>query len=165
ALPFLLQMSLGRTDVETGLLLTPWPIVVAFVAPIAGYLSEKRSVALLGGGGLFVLCLGMVLVALLPAQASDPDIIWRLALCGAGFGFFQAPNLKALTMSAPAERSGAASGVIPTARLIGQASGAALVAACFTLAGDGGAGVALWIGALIAGVACVMSFLRVLARE
>lgn len=165
ALPFLLQMSLGRSDVATGLLLTPWPIVVAFAAPIAGYLSERRSVALLGGGGLLVLCVGMVLVALLPAHASDADIMWRLALCGAGFGFFQAPNLKALTTSAPAERSGAASGVIPTARLIGQASGAALVAACFTLAGNDGAGVALWIGALIAGLACVVSFLRVLAGE
>ncbi|WP_088143637.1 MFS transporter [Achromobacter xylosoxidans] len=164
ALPFLLQMSLGRSDVATGLLLTPWPIVVAFAAPIAGYLSERRSVALLGGG-LLVLCVGMALVALLPAHASDADIMWRLALCGAGFGFFQAPNLKALTTSAPAERSGAASGVIPTARLIGQASGAALVAACFTLAGNDGAGVALWIGALIAGLACVVSFLRVLAGE
>ncbi len=165
ALPFLLQMSLGRTDVATGLLLTPWPLLVAFTAPIAGYLSERHSVALLGGSGLLVLCVGMLLVAQLPEHASDADIIWRLALCGAGFGFFQAPNLKALTMSAPAERSGAASGVIPTARLIGQAAGAALVAACFAVAGQDGAGVALWIGALIAGVACAVSFLRVLARD
>jgi DHA2 family multidrug resistance protein-like MFS transporter len=70
-----------------------------------------------------------------------------------------------LTTSAPAERSGAASGIIPTARLLGQASGAALVAACFTLVGAGGAQVALWIGALLAGVACVVSFLRILAQE
>lgn len=165
ALPFLLQMSLGRTDVATGLLLTPWPLLVAFTAPIAGYLSERHSVALLGGSGLLVLCVGMLLVAQLPEYASDADIIWRLALCGAGFGFFQAPNLKALTMSAPAERSGAASGVIPTGRLIGQAAGAALVAACFAVVGQDGAGVALWIGALIAGVACAVSFLRVLARD
>ena len=165
ALPFLFQMSLGRSDVETGLLLTPWPVVVAVAAPIAGYLSETRSVALLGGGGLLVLCIGMVLVALLPAHASDADIIWRLAVCGAGFGFFQAPNLKALTTSAPPERAGAASGIIPTSRLIGQATGAALVAACFTLVGQDGATTALWIGALIAGAACVVSFLRVLARE
>ncbi len=165
ALPFLFQMSLGRSDVQTGLLLTAWPVVVAVTAPLAGFLSERRSVALLGGGGLLVLCVGMVLVALLPARASDADIIWRLAVCGAGFGFFQSPNLKALTTSAPAERSGAASGIIPTARLIGQASGAALVAACFTLLGAAGAQAALWIGALLAAVACVVSFLRILARE
>ena len=159
-MPFLFETVLGRSQVQTGFLLTPWPVVVAIMAPIAGRLSERRSVALLGGVGLLVLCAGMALLGLLPRQASVADITWRLAICGAGFGFFQSPNLKALIASAPRERSGAASGIIPTARLLGQALGAALVAACFTVMGETGAITALWLGSAFAGVASFVSFLR-----
>jgi len=160
SLPFLFEAVQGRTQVEAGFLLTPWPAVVAIAAPIAGRLSERRSVALLGGGGLLVLCAGMALLGMLPRDAGALNIAWRLAVCGAGFGFFQAPNLKALTADAPPERSGAASGVIPTARLLGQALGAALVAACFTAAGEAGTVAAFWLGSAFAGAACLMSFSR-----
>jgi len=83
-----------------------------------------------------------------------------MALCGAGFGFFQAPNLKALMSSAPPERSGGASGVVGVARLLGQTSGAALVALCFHLAGVAGSTAALWLGAVSAGLAAVASLAR-----
>ncbi|HEY1720940.1 MAG TPA: MFS transporter [Magnetospirillaceae bacterium] len=165
SLPFLFETVLGRSQVETGFLLTPWPVVVALMAPIAGRLSERHSVALLGGIGLVGLCIGMGLLALLPAHATTADIAWRLAICGAGFGFFQSPNLKALMTSAPRERAGAASGMIPTARLLGQALGAALVAACFTAFGDIGAITALWIGCGFAGAAGVASLLRLYRGE
>jgi DHA2 family multidrug resistance protein-like MFS transporter len=83
-----------------------------------------------------------------------------MCLCGAGFGFFQSPNLKALMASAPRERSSGASGVIATARLLGQATGAALVALCFGLAGRHGPTLALGLGAAFAGLASVASGLR-----
>ena len=67
------------------------------------------------------------------------DIVWRMAVCGIGFGFFQAPNLKALMSSAPPGRSGSASSIVATARLTGQTIGAALAALCFGLAGRDGA--------------------------
>ncbi len=83
-----------------------------------------------------------------------------MALCGAGFGFFQSPNLRAIMMSAPASRAGGASGMIGTVRLLGQASGAALVAACFNISGARGAVIALWLGALCAALASIASFSR-----
>ncbi|HEY0524849.1 MAG TPA: MFS transporter [Stellaceae bacterium] len=160
SLPFLLSEVLGWSQVQVGFLMTPWPVVVAIVAPIAGRLSDRYSVALLGGIGLVGLCLGLSLLALLPVDPTVTDIAWRMAVCGAGFGFFQSPNLKALMASAPRERSGAASGIIPTARLIGQAAGAAIVAACFIVAGGRGAIAALWVGSAFAGAASFASFLR-----
>jgi len=165
SLPFLFEGALGRSAVETGFLMTSWPILVAIIAPFAGRLSERHSVAFLGGGGLVGLSLGMALLALLPDHPTAADITWRMAICGAGFGFFQSPNLKALMASAPAERAGAASGVIPTARLLGQATGAALVAACFTVAGEAGAFLALWIGSAFAAGASIASFLRLYRSE
>lgn len=160
ALPFLLQTTLGYTQVETGFLITPWPVVVAFMAPIAGRLSDRYPAGALGGVGLALMAIGMALLALMPADPPIWDIAWRMAVCGAGFGFFQSPNLRAIMMSAPASRAGGASGMVGTVRLLGQASGAALVAACFNVSDTQGAVAALWLGGLCAALACLASFSR-----
>ncbi|EIT22960.1 MFS transporter, partial [Yersinia pestis] len=91
SLPFFLQTVLGRDEVATGLLLTPWPLATMVIAPIAGRLVERYHAGLLGGIGLAVFASGLFLLAVLPANPSDVDIIWRMILCGAGFGLFQTP--------------------------------------------------------------------------
>ncbi|MBV9462163.1 MAG: MFS transporter [Bradyrhizobium sp.] len=161
ALPFYFEDVLGRSQVETGFFMTPWPLVVAIMAPIGGRLSDRFSAGVLGGLGLILLGLGMALLAMLPTNPSVADIVWRMMICGFGFGFFQTPNMKAIMTSAPPHRSGSASGIVATARLIGQTTGAALAALCFSLAGGDGATVALAMGTVFAGVGAVMSFLRV----
>jgi DHA2 family multidrug resistance protein-like MFS transporter len=162
SLPFYFEGDLGRSQVETGFLMTPWPVVVAIVVPIAGRLSDRHSPAVLGGFGLALLCLGMALLALLPVHPTVLDIGWRMAICGFGFGFFQSPNLKALMASAPPGRSGGASGIVATARLLGQTTGAALVALCFGISSTSGAALALALGAAFAGAASIASFLRLM---
>ncbi|WP_158902829.1 MFS transporter [Burkholderia sp. L27(2015)] len=163
SLPFYFETALGRSQVETGFLMTPWPVVVGLMAPIAGRLSDKYSPAALGGIGLSALCVGMVLLALLPPHPSVFNIVWRMGVCGAGFGFFQAPNLRAIMSSAPPHRSGSASGIVATARLMGQTIGAALVALCFTLSAARGPTLALATGAVFAGVASIASLMRMFA--
>ena len=163
SLPFYFETVLGRSQVETGFLMTPWPVVVGLMAPIAGRLSDKYSPAALGGIGLSALCVGMVLLALLPPHPSVFNIAWRMGVCGAGFGFFQAPNLRAIMGSAPPHRSGSASGIVATARLLGQTIGAALVALCFTLSTARGPTLALATGAVFAGVASIASLMRMFA--
>ncbi len=160
ALPFYFEDVLGRSQVETGLLMTPWPLVVAIMAPIGGRLSDRFSAGILGGLGLIILALGMALLAMLPANPSVPDIVWRMMVCGFGFGFFQTPNMKAIMSSAPPHRSGSASSIVATARLIGQTTGAAAAALCFSLAGREGAALALALGTGFAALGSVMSFLR-----
>jgi MFS transporter, DHA2 family, multidrug resistance protein len=160
SLPFYFEDVLLRSQVETGFFMTPWPLVVAIMAPIGGRLSDRFAAGLLGGLGLLMLVLGMTLLATLPAAPSVANIVWRMMVCGMGFGFFQTPNMKAIMSSAPPHRSGSASGIVATARLIGQTTGAALAALCFSLAGREGATLALALGAGFAGVGSVMSFLR-----
>ncbi|WP_295850411.1 MFS transporter [Tardiphaga sp.] len=164
SLPFYFEDILHRSQVETGFLLTPWPLVVAIMAPIAGRLSDRYPAGILGGLGLALLCLGMMLLALLPSEPSVANIVWRMVICGAGFGFFQAPNMKAFMASAPAGRSGGASGMVATARLIGQTTGAALAAFCFGLVGHEGATLALALGAGFAAIGCLLSFSRLAIR-
>jgi MFS transporter, DHA2 family, multidrug resistance protein len=160
ALPFYFEDVLHRSQVETGFFMTPWPLVVAIMAPIGGRLSDRYPVGILGGFGLVLLGIGMTLLALLPDQPSVINIVWRMAICGLGFGFFQTPNLRAIMSSAPSGRSGGASGIVATARLTGQTTGAALAALCFALADRHGATVALALGAGFAAVGSIMSFLR-----
>jgi DHA2 family multidrug resistance protein-like MFS transporter len=160
SLPFYFEDILLRTQVETGFFMTPWPLVVAFMAPIGGRLSDRYPAGILGSFGLALLCVGMVLLATLPAAPSIVNIVWRMAICGFGFGFFQTPNLRTLMSSAPPDRSGSASGIVATARLTGQTIGAALAALCFGLAGRDGATLALALGAGFAALGSVMSVLR-----
>ena len=165
SLPFYFEHVLGRNPVETGFLLTPWSAVVAVMAPIAGRLSDRYPPGLLGGIGLAIMAVGMASLAMMPADASVLNIGIRMAICGAGFGFFQSPNLKALMASAPRERAGGASGVVATARLLGQATGAALVALSFGIAGEHGPTLALSLGAGFAAAAAVASGLRLVTPQ
>ena len=160
SLPFYFEEVLLRSQVETGFFMTPWPLVVAIMAPIGGRLSDRYPAGILGGLGLALLGVGMALLAMLPATPGVANIVWRMAICGLGFGFFQTPNMRALMSSAPPGRSGSASGIVATARLTGQTIGAALAALCFSLAGHQGAALALALGAGFAAVGSVMSFLR-----
>jgi DHA2 family multidrug resistance protein-like MFS transporter len=160
SLPFYLQDALGRSQVETGLLMTPWPLTVAVVAPIAGRLSDRYSPGLLGGTGMVAMAGGLVLLALLPAHPATADIIWRMVICGFGFGLFQTPNNRAMLGVTPRSRTGAAGGMLSTARLLGQTVGAALVAVVFGLVPHHGTTVTLLVGAGCAVVAAGVSLLR-----
>ncbi|CNH45091.1 putative transport protein [Yersinia aldovae] len=165
SLPFFLQTVLGRDEVATGLLLTPWPLATMVVAPIAGRLVERYHAGLLGGVGLAVFACGLFLLALLPANPSDADIIWRMILCGAGFGLFQAPNNHTIISAAPQHRSGGASGMLGTARLLGQTSGAALVALMFNLFSTSGTHASLVLAGCFASIAALVSVLRVTQKR
>ena len=116
---------------------------------------------MLGGIGLFVFSVGLFSLAFLPEEISDGGILWRMALCGAGFGLFQSPNNSLIISSAPPGRSGGASGMLATARLVGQTTGAALVALLFHLFADNGATVCLTIAGSVAAAGAVVSSIRI----
>jgi DHA2 family multidrug resistance protein-like MFS transporter len=164
-MPFLLQSVLGRSVVESGLLMTPWPLAVACVAPFAGRLADRYPAAILCGIGLTLFAAGLASLSLLGPAPSSFDIAWRMALCGAGFGFFQSPNSRALVSSAPRERAGAAGGMLATARLLGQTTGAVAVASGFHWLGLGSSPLLLASAAGVALIAGCISLLRLRIKQ
>jgi MFS transporter, DHA2 family, multidrug resistance protein len=160
AIPFYFANHFGYSAVEIGLLVTPWPITVAFAAPIAGRLVERYPAGLLGGIGLVLFAAGLAALAMIPDNPSPLDVVWRMALAGAGFGLFQTPNNRTMIAAAPRERSGGASGMLGTARLLGQTTGAALVALCLGRDPTYGTKIALFAGAGFALLGAMLSMLR-----
>ncbi len=163
-LPFMLQATMDRSIAETGLLMTAWPLSVGVTAPLAGRLADRFPAGLLGGIGLVFFAAGLLLLSLPGDQPGNADILWRMALCGAGFGFFQSPNNRTIVTAAPRDRSGAAGGMMATARLLGQTAGAVVVAAAFHWMGIGSGPLLLRLAAAAALLAAVISMLRLRVR-
>lgn len=160
SIPFYFQKTLGLSAIETGLLMTPWPLATMVMAPIAARLLDRVHAGLLGGIGLAVFAIGLFLLAALPAEATHLRIMLCMLLCGAGFGLFQSPNNHTILTAAPIERSGGASGMLSTARLVGQTTGAALVALAFNLFSDNGTHASLIAAGIFASAAALVSMLR-----
>lgn len=168
SLPFLLLEVQGRSHMDAGLILTAWPMATVLVAPIAGRLIGRYPAGWLGGIGMVVFAAGLLLVGLQPEHTTSWGMTWRLALCGAGFALFQSPNNHTIVTTAPLHRSGAASGMLGTARLTGQTLGAVILAAIYAVWNqrDGqGETVALCLAAGFALLAGVSSSLRVRASR
>jgi len=129
ALPFYFQRVLGHSAVQTGLLMTPWPLAVGITAPIAGKLADRYPAGLLGGAGLGVFALGLAALSMIQPGASDLQIVyggWRSAASASA----SSSRRTTARWSPPrrCNRSGAAGGMLATARLLGQTAGAVGVA-------------------------------------
>lgn len=163
-LPFHLHNDMGFSTIETGLIFSGWPLAVALVAPIAGWLSDRMPPAVLGMVGLVAMAASLGMLALVPVGTAPWVFGVVLAAGGFGFGIFQTPNNRTLMGLAPPHRSSAASAMLSTVRLLGQAIGTALAA--LGLAGHlgdrGDAG--LWLGTGIALLGAALSLTRGKAR-
>ena len=163
ALPFLLMETHGVSIGQAGLLISAWPLALAVVAPMVGRKIGRIPAGRLGAMGMALFAAGLVALAVLPIGAAAWDMAWRLALCGAGFAMFQSPNNHTIVTSAPLHRSGAASGMLGSARHVGQGLGAVCLAAAFVL-WPGTEGLAeqraMWLAGGLALLAACFSGLR-----
>ncbi|MBT4523116.1 MAG: MFS transporter [Halieaceae bacterium] len=163
SLPFRLQEHFGFSPSEVGTAIAPFPLAMMVSAPLAGMLSDRYHPAILGSIGMAIATAGMLLLALLPEGATQPDIAWRMAVCGAGYGLFFSPNAKLIISAAPMARAASAGGLIATNRLAGQALGTALVAALLA-AGHGSDSSPALLGAVLTFLAGICSIARLSNR-
>lgn len=164
-LPFYLQVIMLYDVTTTGLVLAAWPLTVMVLAPVWGYVADRQPAGVVGAIGLIVASVGLSCLAAAPAQASVPDLIWRLVLCGMGYGLFQIPNTRTIVQATPKARSGAAGGLIATARMTGQTAGTVLLASVFNFVQQDSETTALMLAAVLTLMAAGVSSLRLLFNK
>ena len=158
ALPFYLQHGLGLSPLEAGLYITPWPLMAAVSATLAGRLAKPSSTALLCAAGCALLSAGLFAASTWPLTEAPVMIMPIVMLCGLGFGLFQVTNNRNMFLSAPIDRSGAAGGLQSMARLTGQTTGVVVMTLLFgVLPLDNAPRVGLAIGALLTLTAGLLS--------
>lgn len=128
ALPLVLQQNNGFTPVEAAALLLPWPLLTAIIGPWAGKYSDQCNPRILASVGIAILASGLAALALLDPHPAPLQIAWRMAACGVGFGLFQSPNNREILTNVLPGHAARAAALLSTARLLGQALGAAFVA-------------------------------------
>ena len=142
-LPFYFEELRGFSMIQTGLMLTPLPLMLAITAPLSGTLADRFGSRWLSPLGLAIACLGLFLLSQLTTQSSSWDIVWRLAVTGLGQGLFMSPNTRTLMGAAPQNAQGEASGLLATGRVIGQSMSVALTGTVFAALGGAAAGTLL----------------------
>ncbi len=158
ALPFYLQSRFGYDHVETGLLITALPLGVALSAPVAGRLVGRYSAGVAGwrwachlGARLCGAGLARHPRVHLDADPEHRGLRYRLRACSRR-------RTTAPCSAAPLRRSGAAAGMLATARLVGQTAGALITALLFRLYGV--TSVAPFILAAVLGLAAAWFSIR-----
>lgn len=158
ALPFYLQHGLDLSPLEAGLYITPWPLMAAVSATLAGRMAKPSSTALLCAAGCALLSTGLFAASAWPLAEAPVTVMPIVMLCGLGFGLFQVTNNRNMFLSAPIERSGAAGGLQSMARLTGQTAGVMIMTLLFSvLTLDAAPRIGLAIGALLTLMAGLLS--------
>ncbi|WP_414939375.1 DHA2 family efflux MFS transporter permease subunit [Amycolatopsis sp. cmx-11-51] len=123
-----LQSVLGLSPTDAGLLTAPLALMSGAVAPFAGRLSDRMNPKYPLMFGLFSLCGGLCVLALVVIPASSPlSLIPGLLWCGLGVGFIFSPMGNVTLNSVERSLVGSASGIFNTARQIGGVLGGAAV--------------------------------------
>lgn len=160
SLPFHLSRTTDLSPGVIGLTLTPMAISVALVASTTGRLSDRYSPRLLCGIGASIMTAGLVLLLLMPARPEIWDVLWRVAVCGVGFGMFNTPNSRFVMMTAPLPRASAGGSLVAESRMLGQSIGATFTSIVFSYwPGMGGTG-AFAMAACLTTLALIVSTFR-----
>ncbi|MBV9173459.1 MAG: MFS transporter [Chloroflexi bacterium] len=129
--PFYLERLLDQSPASTGLLLTPIPIALGVMAPVAGALVDRIGAATPTIAGMLAAAVALFALALAPADLSATLVL--LALLGLGLGLFTPPNNSTIMGSAPANRLGTAGGILNMTRSIGTSLGVAATGAVLAI--------------------------------
>ncbi|OPY59023.1 MAG: Multidrug resistance protein stp [Pelotomaculum sp. PtaU1.Bin035] len=130
-MPFYLERVRQLDPSTAGMLLSAGPLVILFVAPVSGYLSDRMGSRLLSSLGMGIIAAALFSLSGLGVETPYPYIALSLGAMGLGVGLFQAPNNNAVISSVPRHRLGIASGMMASMRNIGMVLGVAISGAVF----------------------------------
>lgn len=130
-LPFYLEYVLGLPLQTVGLLMAVVPLVMAFVQPISGTLSDRLGTRQVTVVGLCCIFVGYLLMSTLSATGTGLGYVVRMLPVATGMAIFNSPNNSAIMGAAPKNRLGVASAVLSMVRTLGQVLGISVLGAFF----------------------------------
>jgi EmrB/QacA subfamily drug resistance transporter len=162
------QVAQGYSPLEAGLRTLPWTAMPIFVAPVAGFLSDRIGSRPLMATGLALQSAALAYLGLVTA----PDVAYGalvpgFVMAGTGMALVFAPSANALLSSVRQSEAGQASGANNTIREVGGVLGVAVLASVFTGAGGytspqdyvDGLIPAVWVGAAVLAVGALIALL------
>ncbi|MDA8388692.1 MAG: MFS transporter [Nitrospiraceae bacterium] len=118
-MPFYLERVVGYSVALTGSLLTPIPLAMAFVAPIAGSVSDRRGPRLMTTTGMLLCALACFLLLMLGTGSHIVYLVGILIMLGMGMGFFTPPNNSSIMGAAPKDKLSVAGALLNMMRSLG----------------------------------------------
>jgi EmrB/QacA subfamily drug resistance transporter len=117
----------------TGIFLIAQPAMQVLFSPFAGRVSDRIEPQKVASIGMGITTAGLLLFVFLSEGSDIFFIITGLLLLGFGFALFSSPNTNAMMSSVDKRFYGIASGLMGTARLVGQTLSMAITALVFSI--------------------------------
>jgi len=132
-LPFYLTNIMHMDPIKIGLLMLPFPIMLALTSTISGALCARWPARIITTIGFVFLVFATLMFACIGNNPSISYIILAQLIMGTGSGTFQIPNNTTVLSAAPKEHLGVVSSVNALARNVGMILGTVLSVAVYTL--------------------------------
>lgn len=97
-----------------GIYMLPLTAGIVIMGPLSGILSDKYGPRWIATGGMIIVTLSFLLLAMLPYDFSLLEFVFVEFMMGVGSGMFSSPNTAAIMLSVPSQDRGVASGMIST---------------------------------------------------
>ena len=130
-MPLYFQTVRGETPFVTGLAMMPMPIAFFLVSQFVGHLNNRVGPRVVMTAGMLCMGLGALGLAAIGKTTALLPIELALLVVGVGLGLNTAPVNGVAVAALPPARSGTASGLLNTTRMIGATLGVAILGALF----------------------------------
>ena len=125
-LPFYFQEVLKLTPSSAGLMMTVSPIILAIVAPLSGYLSDKIGSEKIAFLGLSILTIGVFSLSIFTEYTPLILVAILIGVMSLGSGIFQSPNNSLIMSTVDKTKLGIAGSINGLIRNLGVTTGIAL---------------------------------------
>lgn len=131
-LPFYLTEIMHMDPIKIGLLMLPFPIMLALTSTISGALCARWPARIITTVGFVFLVIATLMFAFIGNNPSISYIILAQIIMGTGSGTFQIPNNTTVLSAAPKKHLGVVSSLNALARNLGMILGTTLSVAVYT---------------------------------
>ncbi len=131
-LPLYLQIGLGYSPMQAGLVFIPYGLGMVATSVIGGRLTDLLGAKIPGTVGILLRAYGMYRFAFLSPSSSYPDIIATVLVLAAGLGFLMSPLQTTVMVAVPVQRAAQGSGLMQIIRQLGGSFGVAILSTILT---------------------------------